>query len=184
MRRRPSFGPFAILAACAACTLALSACLGMHRAAAPAALAPIDPASLTVTASRSYGWNTSVADVEASWAPADNRVLARSSSGFEVFVGNDGDAPSELYHAAGRRPSWDPAWVNANQVVFGAQYNVQRLDDGRVVPTVDGLTLLTLGGDPKSVQLTKLGFRPRVCDSGIVRPERGPHHHRRPAPAQ
>ncbi len=165
MRRHRTLGRCAVLAVLACGALSLGACLGMDRPVAPPPLAPLDPSALTLI--RSYGWSTSVADPQASWAPGDNRVLARASSGCEVFVGNDGDSPSELYHSVERRPSWDPAWVNANQVVFGPRDNVQRLDDGRVVPTVDGLTLLSLGADPKPMPLTKLGFRPRVADNGM-----------------
>ncbi len=143
--------------------LLMSGCFG--RQAAGPVVPPAKPADVSII--RSYGWDVDCDDPQAAWGPSDYQVLARSSRGFVIYTSEDATTSAQQYRSLERRESWYPAWVNAGQVVFGPQQNVERLDDGRVVPLVEGLTLVDLGAKPVNKQLCSVGFRPRV-GSGFI----------------
>jgi hypothetical protein len=142
----------AIFLAVAALALASSSC--EHRAP------PAAPADFSVI--RDYGWDTDVAEPQAAWSPNDYRVLSRSADGFVVLRDESGQRPVDSYKSVERRETHFPAWINGEQVVFGADRNADKLPDGTVVPVPDGLTLVELGAKPVQKQLAKIGFHPRV----------------------
>jgi len=122
---------------------------------------------------RSYGWDTTVAEPQATWNPDTYQVLARSSGGFVLL--DEGSGKQQYFASRGKHETSFPVWVSARQFVFGPKDNVITTIDGRVVPTSEGLSVVTLqetftGKDaptpPKS--LTTYGYRPKVWGRNIV----------------
>ena len=122
---------------------------------------------------RSYGWDTTVADPQAVWNPETYQVLARSSGGFVLL--DEGSGKQQYFASKTKHETSFPAWLNQRQFVFGPKDNVLTTTDGRVVPTSEGLSLVTLlesitGKEvplaPKS--LTPFGYRPRVWGHNLV----------------
>lgn len=141
-----------VLLPLAAALAALAACGTRDPVATPADVSII----------RSYGWTPEVADPQPAWSPNDHRVAVRAANGLAILGGDDGVRAPEVYRSTERRETHGLAWINPEQVVFGPSRHVEKLPDGRVVPLVEGLTMVTLGSTPVRRQLTRLGFRPRV----------------------
>ncbi|MBA3707567.1 MAG: hypothetical protein H0W83_01960 [Planctomycetes bacterium] len=152
MNTPQSPGRLAVVA-CIAALGALSGC-----AARPTASLPEDFEII-----RSYGWDTSVADPEASWSPATNKVVARDAGGFVILLEGDTGTGRQRFASKERRETHHPVWINEQEVVFGPSANAERLPDGRVVPASEGLTVVTLNGaTPLQKLLSKVGYRPRI----------------------
>ena len=122
---------------------------------------------------RTYGWPTTVAEPQATWNPDTYQVLARSTGGFVLL--EEGSGKQQYFASRGKHETAFPAWVSARQFVFGPKDNVITTVDGRVVPTTEGLSVVTLlesysGKDvplpPKN--LTTYGYRPKVWGRNIV----------------
>jgi hypothetical protein len=138
------------------CLLAIVA-LAALAACAPRPL----PGSAQASVIRSYRLPTTVVDPEPAWNPEGDRLVVRSANGFAVL--EEGQRPVYLV-AEDRRTTGAPQWLTADRVVFGPGANAVRTPDGRIVPTSEGLTAVTVG--PKGVvekfTLAPAGYRPRV----------------------
>ncbi|MBA3699490.1 MAG: hypothetical protein H0W78_11635 [Planctomycetes bacterium] len=122
---------------------------------------------------RSYGWDTTVAEPQATWNPETYQVLARSVGGFVLL--DEGAGKQQYFASRGKHETAFPVWVSARQFAFGPKDNVITTTDGRVVPTSEGLSVVTLletitGKDaplpPKN--LTSYGYRPKVWGRNLV----------------
>lgn len=122
---------------------------------------------------RSYGWDTTLSDPQATWNPETYQVLARSTGGFVLL--DEGSGKQQYFATKTKHETAYPVWISARQFVFGPRDNVITTGDGRVVPTSEGLSVVTLlesitGKDvpmaPKS--LTTYGYRPKVWGRNIV----------------
>jgi hypothetical protein len=145
--------------------LALAAALARAMAGCgtrPQVVAPTDFSII-----REYHLDADVVDAQPAWSPIDYRVLARSSNGFVLLQGDDGPHAGDRYRSIEGRESHFPAWINAKQVVFGPSRNADVAADGRVMPTTQGLTVVTLGRDPSQRQISKNGYRPRIGQGRI-----------------
>jgi len=117
---------------------------------------------------RTYGWDATVPDPEAEWAPYSNLVLARAANGFALL--DEGSNRQQYFGSQERRDMRHAAWINSDQFVFGPQTSVIKTEDGRVVPAAEGLVVVTLNAD-RSVDnkvLSKTGTRPRPWKERIV----------------
>jgi hypothetical protein len=122
---------------------------------------------------RSYGWSTTVADPQATWNPQDYQVLARSAGGFVLL--EEGGGKQQYFASKTRHETAYPVWVAHRQFAFGPMQNVITTTDGRLVPTSEGLTVVTLletisGKEMplKPQNLTNQGYRPRVWNDRLV----------------
>jgi hypothetical protein len=122
---------------------------------------------------RSYGWDTTVADPQATWNPETYQVLARSVGGFVLL--DEGSGKQQYFASKSKHDTAFPTWVSARQFAFGARDNVITTGDGRVVPTSEGVSVVTLGESitgkdvphaPKN--LTTYGYRPKVWGRNLV----------------
>ena len=110
---------------------------------------------------RSYQWPTTTKDAQADWNPMLNQVVARAAGGFTVLT--EGKGKQDYFVAEDKRDTGLPSWINHYQFVFGPRQHMLRGGDGTMVPSADGLTVITLqsGGQPSRRQLSPKGFRPR-----------------------
>jgi hypothetical protein len=122
---------------------------------------------------RSYGWDSTVDEPMATWNPESYQVLARSAGGFVLL--EEGSGKQQYFASQTKHDTAFPAWVNGYQFVFGPRHNVQKLSDGQVVATNEGLYVVTvyksLSGKalPDAPnELTKYGYRPRMWGDKIV----------------
>jgi hypothetical protein len=122
---------------------------------------------------RTYGWDTTVPDPQAKWNPDSYQVLARSTGGFVLL--DEGSGKQQYFASKTKHETAFPEWISQRQFVFGPKDNVITTIDGRVVPTSEGLSVVTLlqtntGKDvpiaPKN--LTTYGYRPKVWGKNIV----------------
>lgn len=122
---------------------------------------------------RSYGWDSTVPDPQAVWNPETYQVLARSAGGFVLL--DEGAGKQQYFASKTKHDTAFPVWISARQFAFGPKDNVITTADGRVVPTSEGLSLVTLtetitGKDaphaPKN--LTPYGYRPKVWGRNLV----------------
>jgi hypothetical protein len=134
---------------------------------------PRQPVATDFQVLRSYGWDTTVADPQAVWNPETYQVLARSSGGFVLL--EEGSGKQQYFATKTKFDTANPVWLNQRQFVFGPKDNVITTDDGRVVPTSEGLSMVTLlesisGKEvplaPKS--LTTYGYHPKVWGRNLV----------------
>ncbi len=122
---------------------------------------------------RVYGWDTTVPDPQATWNPETYQVLARSSGGFVLL--EEGSGKQQYYATKTKHETANPVWISQRQFAFGPKENVITTTDGRVVPTSEGLSVVTIiesitGKEvplaPKN--LTTYGYRPRVWGHNLV----------------
>ncbi len=122
---------------------------------------------------RSYGWDTTVPNPQATWNPESYQILARSGGGFVLL--DEGSGQQQYFATKTKHETANPVWVSQRQFVFGPKDNVITTTDGRVVPTSEGLSVVTLlesitGKEiplaPKS--LTTYGYRPKVWGRNLV----------------
>jgi len=123
----------------------------------------LDPTGVSVI--RTYQLNSTVINPEPAWNPATYMIVVRSLGGFGLL--QEGQGRQEYFESRENRPTFYPVWINRDQFVFGPQHNVSSIADGRVVPSTDGLTLVTVNdtGLKTTVENTAfstVGFRPRV----------------------
>ncbi len=111
---------------------------------------------------RQYGWDVPVGEPEAAWSPVSDRVVSRAQGGFLVLSEDTGSHAQQKFTSNENRETRFPAWINEDQVVFGPGKNAEKLSDGRVISSPEGLTVVTLGKNPLQKQLAKFGYRPRV----------------------
>jgi hypothetical protein len=122
---------------------------------------------------RTYGWDSTVVDPQATWNPESYQVLSRSAGGFVLL--EEGAGRQQYFASRGKHETAYPVWISARQFAFGPRENVLVTGDGRVVPTSEGLSVVTLaetitGKDaplpPKN--LTTYGYRPKVWGRNLV----------------
>ncbi len=135
--------------------------------AALAACAPRPTStSAEATVVRTVRLPTTVPDPEPAWNPTANRIVVRSANGFAIL--EEGLRPIYLV-AEDRRTTGAPQWLTPDRVVFGPAANAVRTTDGRIVPTTEGLTAVTVGpkGATDKFTLAPGGYRPRVGDDAV-----------------
>jgi hypothetical protein len=139
-------------------------CLALAALAACAPRPVSSQADATVV--RSFRLPTTVTDPEPAWNPAADRIVVRSANGFAIL--EEGQRPVYLV-AEDRRTSGAPQWLTPDRVVFGPAANAVRTSDGRIVPTTDGLTAVTVGakGASEKFTLAPSGYRPRVGTDAV-----------------
>jgi hypothetical protein len=139
-------------------------CLALAALAACAPRPVPTPADATVV--RSVRLPTTVSDPEPAWNPIADRIVVRSANGFAILT--EGERPVYLV-AEDRRTSGAPQWLTPDRVVFGPAANAIRTSDGRIVPTSEGLTAVTVGpkGASEKFTLAQSGYRPRVGDDVV-----------------
>ena len=123
----------------------------------------LDPTGVSVI--RTYQLNSTVMNPQPSWNPESYMIVARSLGGFGLL--QEGQGRQEYFESRENRPTFYPVWINRDQFLFGPQHNVSSIADGRVVPSTDGLTLVSVSdtGIKSTVENTdfsSVGFRPRV----------------------
>src|SRR4051794_16104445 len=72
---------------------------------------------------RQYGWDMPVTDPEPEWAPASDRVVARTHGGFMVLEENPATKSQQRFTSAENRETHFPVWINEGEVVFGPGRN-------------------------------------------------------------
>ena len=122
---------------------------------------------------RSYGWDATIADPQAAWNPDRYQVLARSAGGFVLL--EEGAGKQQYFASRHKYDTAFPVWINHYQFAFGPKQNVLTLEDGRIVATNEGVSVVTvytalsgksLPDAPKP--LTKYGYRPKVWGKNLV----------------
>ena len=91
---------------------------------------------------RKYGWDATVSKPQATWNPTSYQVLARSPGGFVLL--EEGAGRQQYFASATKHDTSYPCWANHYQFVFGPKENVVTVGDGRVVPTNEGLFVVTI----------------------------------------
>lgn len=116
----------------------VTAAIGHSGCSTPRAL--LDPTGVSVI--RTYQLNSTVINPQPAWNPETYMIVARSLGGFGLL--QEGQGRQEYFESRENRPTFYPAWINRDQFVFGPQHNVTSIADGRVVPSTDGLTLVSV----------------------------------------
>ncbi len=124
----------------------------------------VAPADLILV--RTYGFDSTVADPQPAWSPTGNRIVVRAAGGFALL--EEGVGKQDYFTATTQKDCYHPAWIDARRFVHGPASNILALADGRVVPTTEGITLVTIPEhlQPERKALANWGYRPRVGDFG------------------
>jgi hypothetical protein len=143
--------------------LLLAGCGGTG-AARPQAPAPLPLSALVPL--RTLTWAIETDEPQPAWHPSANRVVvANQGGGFTIL--EDGRPPAD-FGADDKRYFGHPRWIDGERIVFGARDNVVRTGEGRVVPSADGLTEITVGATVTDRrQLWTGGWRPRVGPDAV-----------------
>jgi hypothetical protein len=122
---------------------------------------------------RTYEFNCIVPDPQPQWNPDDDMVLVRWRGGFALLA--EGHGNQQYFLSTDKRNIWRPVWINRMQFAYGPKKNVEVLPDARVVPSSEGLSVVSLresetGKDYAltSKNLTSSGNLPRVWDKNLV----------------
>lgn len=122
---------------------------------------------------RDYGFDATTADPQAQWNPEGYQLIARSPGGFVLL--EEGGGQQNYFRSVAKHETGHPVWINRRQFAFGPMLHVLTTEDGRVVPTTEGLSVVTLTDSlaaknqpaPPKV-LTNQGYRPRVWGDHLV----------------
>jgi hypothetical protein len=122
---------------------------------------------------RDYGFDATIADPQAQWNPESYQLIARSPGGFVLL--DEGTGRQNYFKSVAKHETGHPVWINHRQFAFGPLLHVITTADGRVVPTTEGLAVVTLTDTvaardepaPPKV-LTNQGYRPRVWGDHLV----------------
>lgn len=128
----------------------------------------VDPDGVEVI--RSYRFACNIPDPQPAWNPQTYLIAARTLGGFALL--QEGQGRQELFESTESRQTWFPAWIDRERFVFGPMRNVTAVADGRVVPTTDGLTVVTVQDNGLKCEvrrevLSSTGFRPRPADGQV-----------------
>jgi hypothetical protein len=122
---------------------------------------------------RSYGWDSTIGEPQATWNPERYQVLARSAGGFVLL--EEGTGKQQYFASRAKHDTAFPVWINYYQFAFGPRDNVLPIADGRVVATNEGVSIVTLltAISGKNIPdapapLTKYGYRPKMWGDKIV----------------
>lgn len=125
---------------------------------------------------RTYGFDTTVPEPQATWNPETYQLLARSIGGFSILDEGAG-LQQRFAHQANeaKHETANPVWISRLQFAFGPKDNVITTVDERVVPTSEGISVVTLlesvtgkNAPLPRKSLTKFGYRPRVWGRNLV----------------
>lgn len=127
-----------------------------------------DPLETRLAPIRSYAFNATVTEPAPDWRPGSHELVARSLGGFVLLA--EHNAAGKVFVADDRRDCYFPRWINNDQFVYGPARNAQRLADGSVSESTDGLTVVTLigSGKPRQQRLAQRGFAPRPAGPGRI----------------
>ena len=89
---------------------------------------------------RTYGFDTTVPEPQATWNPETYQLLARSIGGFSILDEGAG-LQQRFAHQANeaKHETANPVWISRLQFAFGPKDNVITTVDERVVPTSEGI---------------------------------------------
>ena len=128
----------------------------------------LDPTGVSVI--RTYQLTSTVMNPQPAWNPQTYMIVARSLGGFGLL--QEGQGRQEYFESRENRPTFYPVWINRDQFLFGPQHNVSSIADGRVVPSTDGLTLVSvidtgIKSTVENTDFSNVGFRPRVGGADV-----------------
>lgn len=113
---------------------------------------------------RDYILPTTIADPQAQWNPASYQIVARAPKGMALL--DEGTGKQEFYAAQDSKESCHPWWINQKQFIFGPSVLMVPVADGSMVPSTQGLTVVTIGGVTNA--LTNRGYRPRIWNDIVI----------------